>query len=184
MVALLRRDSLFSEADQVQSIINRSSNIDVQSARIRRLPFFRSVLEARYLPKLRQVNYVMNYTIFRQLTLDEIRNLYAADYKKLTRYEFFTLYRSENDAVKRDTIIRQALEMYPSFMIAANDLAADLINRGESDPQLLEPFAGEKAPLRLTSTTPSHCFRTASSLPPTSVFRTCPRPRSLNCCTL
>ena len=67
-------------------------------------------------------------------------------YKKLTRYEFFTLYRSENDAVKRDTIIRQALEMYPSFMIAANDLAADLINRGESDPQLLEPFAGEKAP--------------------------------------
>ncbi len=146
VVALLRRDSLFSEADQVQSIINRSSNIDVQSARIRRLPFFRSVLEARYLPKLRQVNYVMNYTIFRQLTLDEIRNLYAADYKKLTRYEFFTLYRSENDAVKRDTIIRQALEMYPSFMIAANDLAADLINRGESDPQLLEPFAGEKAP--------------------------------------
>ena len=80
VVALLRRDSLFSEADQVQSIINRSSNIDVQSARIRRLPFFRSVLEARYLPKLRQVNYVMNYIIFRQLTLDEIRNLYAADY--------------------------------------------------------------------------------------------------------
>lgn len=146
VVALLRRDSLNNEADKMQSIIDRYADPNVQGNKMRRLPFYNSVLEARYLPQLRQVNYTMNYAIFRQLTLDEIRALYAADYHKLSRYEFFTLYRNEPDMKKRETILRQALEMFPSFMIAANDLAALLIERGEPDAELLEKFAGEKAP--------------------------------------
>ena len=144
VVTLLRRDSLFSEADKVQGIIDRYADPNVQSGRMRRLPFYNSVLEARYLPQLRQVNYTMNYAIFRQLTIDEIRQLYADDYLECARYEFFMLYRNESDPKKRETILRQALEMFPSFMIAANDLAALLIERGEPDPELLEKFAGEK----------------------------------------
>ena len=151
VVTLLRRDSLFSEADKVQGIIDRYADPNVQSRRMRRLPFYNSVLEARYLPQLRQVNYTMNYAIFRQLTIDEIRQLYADDYHKLSRYEFFMLYRNESDPKKRETILRQALEMFPSFMIAANDLAALLIERGEPDPELLEKFAGEKAPVAVNT---------------------------------
>ena len=36
-------------------------------------------------------------------------------------------------------------------MIAANDLAALLIERGEPDPELLEKFAGEKAPVAVNT---------------------------------
>ena len=92
------------------------------------------------------VGYVMNYSIFRQLTIDEIRELYDKDYKQLSRFEFFKLYRSEPDQAKREQIQRQALEMYPSFMAAANDLASSLINRRVPDAQVLRPFAGAKAP--------------------------------------
>lgn len=147
VVDLLRADSLNEEARQVEDITKRWSNIDEQSYRMRKLPFYRSLLINKYLPRLRHVGYVMNYSVFRQLTTDEIRQLYAADYKQLTKYEYFRLYRAESDMAKRETILRQALEIYPSFMVAANDLSALLINRQAANAELLRPFAGEKAPL-------------------------------------
>lgn len=143
---LLRADSLYDEARQVESITKRWGNIDDQSRGMRKLPFYRSLLMDKYLPRLRHVGYVMNYSVFRQLTLDEIRQLYAADYKQLTKYEYFRLYRAEADSVKRETMLRQALEIYPSFMVAANDLSALLINRQAADADLLRPFAGKNAP--------------------------------------
>ena len=143
---LLRADSLYDEARQVESITKRWGNIDDQSRGMRKLPFYRSLLMDKYLPRLRHVGYVMNYSVFRQLTLDEIRQLYAADYKQLTKYEYFRLYRAEADSVRRETMLRQALEIYPSFMVAANDLSALLINRQAADADLLRPFAGKNAP--------------------------------------
>ena len=134
---LLRADSLYDEARQVESITKRWGNIDDQSRGMRKLPFYRSLLMDKYLPRLRHVGYVMNYSVFRQLTLDEIRQLYAADYKQLTKYEYFRLYRAEADSVRRETMLRQALEIYPSFMVAANDLSALLINRQAADADLL-----------------------------------------------
>lgn len=152
VVDLLRADSLNEEARQVEDITKRWSNIDEQSYRMRKLPFYRSLLINKYLPRLRHVGYVMNYSVFRQLTTDEIRQLYAADYKQLTKYEYFRLYRAESDMAKRETILRQALEIYPSFMVAANDLSALLINRQAANAELLRPFAGEKAPLVVNTT--------------------------------
>lgn len=143
---LLRADSLYDEARQVENITKRWGNIDDQSRGMRKLPFYRSLLMDKYLPRLRHVGYVMNYSVFRQLTLDEIRQLYATDYKQLTKYEYFRLYRAEADSVRRETMLRQALEIYPSFMVAANDLSALLINRQAADADLLRPFAGKKAP--------------------------------------
>lgn len=146
VIKLLRSDSLNDEADKMQAVVDRYKNPDFQGPQMRRLPFFKSLLENKYLPQLRQVNYTMNYSIFRQLTIDEIKALYAADYHKLTRYEFYELYRNEPDQAKRETIQRQALEIYPTFLAAANDLSASLIDRGASDPEILRSFAGENAP--------------------------------------
>lgn len=139
---LMRADSLTEEAQQVEQVIKRWRDFDDQSRNMRKLPFYRSLLMERYLPRLRHVGYVMNYSVFRQLTLDEIRSLYADDYKQLTKYEFFRLYRAEEDSAQREKVLRQALEIYPSFMVAANDLAALLINRRMADPDLLRPFVG------------------------------------------
>ena len=143
---LMRADSLTEEAQQVEQVIKRWRDFDDQSRNMRKLPFYRSLLMERYLPRLRHVGYVMNYSVFRQLTLDEIRSLYADDYKQLTKYEFFRLYRAEEDSARREKVLRQALEIYPSFMVAANDLAALLINRRMADPALLRPFVGKEAP--------------------------------------
>lgn len=149
VVALMRRDSLDEQADQIEEITERYKNKDEQSKRIRRLPFYSSLLEGKYLPSLRRVQYEMNYSIYRFLTLDEIRALHDKDYRQLSRYEFFRLYRGENDKARREEYIRQALEIYPSFMVAANDLQALLIERNEPDAKLLEPFAGKDAPATL-----------------------------------
>ncbi len=149
VVEALRKDSLFEEADAISRIIERNSSRDRQSALIRNLPFYRQLLLETYLPRLRRVDYQMNYSIFRALTLEEIKALYAKDYRQLSRYEYFQLFRNEPNAETREKYIRQALEIYPSFMVAANDLQEILIARGTPDSELLKPFAGEKAPLAL-----------------------------------
>ncbi len=146
---LLRKDSLYEEADAIRNIIEKTSSRDRQSALIRNLPFYRQLLLNTYLPRLRRVDYQMNYSIFRALNLEEIKELYTKDYRQLSRYEYFRLFRSEPNTDIREKYIRQALEIYPSFMIAANDLQEILINRNASDPELLKPFAGEKAPTAL-----------------------------------
>lgn len=145
VVSLLRADSLTREADQIEQITQRYRDVDAQSRAVRKLSFY-NTLESHYLPRLRSVGYEMNYSIFRQLTVEEIRELYAKDYRQLSRDEFFRLYRAETDTTKRETILRQSLEIYPSFMVAANDLQAQLIANGRPDPDLLRPFVGEKAP--------------------------------------
>ena len=143
---LLRKDSLFTEAGQLEDIIEKYKHIDAQGQHIRRLKCYRPLLLNTYLPQLRAVGYNMEYTIFRQLNIDEIKALYNKDYRQLSRYEYFRLYRETDDTELREKYLRQALELYPSFMVAANDLQALLIQRNASEPKLLAPFTGEKAP--------------------------------------
>lgn len=142
---LLRADSLEEEADKVEAVMKLYKG-DVVSKKMKRLPFYSKLLLNKYLPMLRSVGYTMSYSIYRNLTLDEIKDLYKKDYRKLSDYEFFKLYRSEENDAQREKYLRQALEVSPSFMIAANDLAALLIKHNKPDADVLRKFAGEKAP--------------------------------------
>ena len=146
VVTLLRKDSLDEEADQVESVIRNHRGMDAQWQAMRKLPFYKNVLMGKYLPQLRRVDYALNYSLFRELTRDEILELHNKDYKQLTRFEFYTLYSTEQDKTLREKYMREALEVYPSFMAAANDLSASLTSRGMSDPTLLEKFVGKDAP--------------------------------------
>lgn len=142
---LLRADSLEEEADKVEAVMKLYKG-DAVSQKMKRLPFYSKLLLNKYLPMLRSVGYTMSYSIYRNLTLDEIKDLYKKDYRKLSDYEFFKLYRSEKNDAQREKYLRQALEVSPSFMIAANDLAALLIKHNKPDADVLRKFAGEKAP--------------------------------------
>ena len=142
---LLRADSLEGEADKVEAVMKLYKG-DAVSQKMKRLPFYSKLLLNKYLPMLRSVGYTMSYSIYRNLTLDEIKDLYKKDYRKLSDYEFFKLYRSEENDAQREKYLRQALEVSPSFMIAANDLAALLIKHDKPDADVLRKFAGEKAP--------------------------------------
>lgn len=143
---MLRKDTLATEADGVEAILAAHHDIEAQGRAIQRLPFYHQIIATRCLPQLRRVDYTLHYNIYRTLTIDEIGQLYAQDYSQLSKYEFFKLYRAEADTAKRVTMMRQALEVYPSFMAAANDLSVQLINHRQYDAALLRPFAGANAP--------------------------------------
>ena len=144
---ILRKDTLASEADRVEAILAaHPGNIEAQGRAIQRLPFYHKIIATRCLPQSRRVDYTLHYNVYRTLTIDEIAQLYAQDYSQLSKYEFFKLYRAEADTAKRVAMMRQALEVYPSFMAAANDLSVQLINHRQYDASLLRPFAGAGAP--------------------------------------
>ncbi|MEG1581039.1 MAG: carboxypeptidase-like regulatory domain-containing protein [Bacteroidaceae bacterium] len=146
LAELLRKDSLQAEADQVEALLRKySGNPKHTYAYIKRLPFY-DLLSKTYLPRLRKAEYNYTYTIYRELTLQEIQTLYSKDYKQLSRFEFWRLYSAQTDKKLREKMCVQAIECYPSFMMAANDLAVCRISRGQGDPDLLERFAGESAP--------------------------------------
>lgn len=144
---ILRKDTLASEADRIEAFLAaHPGNIEAQGRAIQRLPFYHKIIATRCLPQLRRVDYTLHYNVYRTLTIDEIAQLYAQDYSLLSKYEFFKLYRAEADTAKRVAMMRQALEVYPSFMAAANDLSVQLINHRQYDASLLRPFAGAGAP--------------------------------------
>ena len=143
---MLRKDTLATEADKVEAILAAHHDIEAQGRAIQRLPFYHKIIATRCLPQLRRVDYTLHYNVYRTLTIDEIAQLYAQDYSQLSKYEFFKLYRAEADTAKSVTMMRQALEVYPSFMAAANDLSVQLINHRQYDAALLRPFAGANAP--------------------------------------
>lgn len=147
VVALMEADSLYMEAGQIDSIIDRfDRNRDRQLREIRKLPYYKSVVAEIYLPKLRKVEYEYTYSIFRFLTDEEVRALYDKNYKELTKNEFWRMFNIEKDTVKLEKIYRQALEKYPEFLIAANDLSALCNKQGKGDSRILEKFIDSDVP--------------------------------------
>ncbi len=142
LVAMLRADSLVEEADKVKEIVDKyEGNPDRQSANITRLPFYRDVIARTYLPRLRRVSYEFVTSQYRYLTDDEIAEVYAKKPASLSRFEFFRLYRNvAKTPEEKETMLRKALEVHPKFLVAATDLAALMLEKGQPDPEILAPF--------------------------------------------
>ena len=138
---LLREDGHTSEADAVAEVTKRyAGQPDVQTVRMRRLPFYSTLLVEKYLPRLRRVSYQIVTSRYRPLTDEEIAALYAADNSSLSKYHFWRHYRNATDDKAREAIMRRALEVHPDFLAAATDLSALLINSGRPDEDVLAPF--------------------------------------------
>ena len=148
VAALMEKDSV--SADGVREAIERyPNNMEAQYRQILRLPNYRSVIFNNYLNRLRRVEYSFSYSVMRFLNDEEIRQMYEKDYKDLVQYEFWRMYVNAKTDAEREKICRQALEVYPKFMLFANELAVILIDRKEADVALLEPFITDKAPQEL-----------------------------------
>ena len=143
---LMIKDSLIANANEIKAIISKyPKDINMQGRKITKLPYYQKIA-TKYLPRLRKVEYQYSFKVYRSLTVKEIRDLYEKNYKELTKYEFFKLYRGEKDSVKCEAIARKALQVYPNFMVAACDLSAMCLRRGAPDSGILKRFVGEKAP--------------------------------------
>lgn len=139
LVKMLRADSLNAEADAIADIIARyPGQMDMQSIRVRRLPFYSPLIPDKYLPRMRKVSYEFLTSQYRYLNDDEIAEVYKADPKSLSRFEFFRLYRYiATTPAEKEEYLKQALEVHPNFLVAATDLADIKIKRGEADYNLL-----------------------------------------------
>ena len=141
VVDLLRADNKIREADAIQEIIDKyPDNPNRQSRNVVSLPFYRPLITSRYLPQLRRVSYELLFSQYRYLTDEEIEVLYRSDSASLSRNEFWRLYNLADSIAEREAICRRALEVYPKFLVAATDLAAILIDKGEPDSELLLPY--------------------------------------------
>lgn len=148
VAALMEKDSV--SADGVREAIERyPNNMEAQYRQILHLPNYRSVIFSDYLKRLRRVEYSFSYSVMRLLNDEEIQQMYEKNYKDLVQYEFWRMYVNAKTDAQREKICRQALEVYPKFMLFANELAVILIDRKEPDVTLLEPFINEKAPQEL-----------------------------------
>ena len=146
-IEMMRRDSLFGQAQDLQNIVNKyPDSPDKQWRAIIRLPYYRSVIVPHYLPLMRRVEYNFDYSIYRFLTDAEIKELYLKDYKQLSRHKFWRMFEIAESDEEKETIYKQALEVYPKFMLAANNLSALYINQGRPDDSILESFISKDAP--------------------------------------
>lgn len=146
-IEMMRRDSLFGQAQDLQNIVNKyPDSPDKQWRAIIRLPYYRSAIVPHYLPLMRRVEYNFDYSIYRFLTDAEIKELYLKDYKQLSRHEFWRMFEIAESDEEKETIYKQALEVYPKFMLAANNLSALYINQGRPDDSILESFISKDAP--------------------------------------
>lgn len=145
VVSMLRADSLNSEADAIARIIRENPKHNEQSRLIRRLPCFRGILQERYLPRLRKVEYEIAYDIRRVLNIEEIRALYQKNRNNLSKYEYFRLIRATKNDAECEKVCRDALAVHPQFWMAANDLQASLIRQDRPDDKLLLPYVKPKA---------------------------------------
>lgn len=138
---LLRKDGHNAEADAVAEVIAAyPGSIDSQSARMRRLPFYKSLLVDEYLPRLRKVSYEIVTSRYRPLTDEEIAVMYHTDNSQLSKYNFWRYYKGLDDVAAKEDVMRKALEVHPDFLAAATDLSALLINNGKADQSVLDPF--------------------------------------------
>lgn len=147
VAALMEEDSISTGA--LRDILARyPGNIEAQYHQIVKLPVYRGII-VPYLAKLRRVEYRFNYSVMRLLTDEEIEELYRQDYKKLIPYEFWRMYVNAETNEDRESLCRQALEIYPDFIIMANELAAILIGKGTPDSKVLESFVKDDAPVEV-----------------------------------
>lgn len=142
LVSMLRADSLNAEADAVAEIIAKyPGQMDIQSVRVRRLPFYSPLIPDKYLPRMRKVSYEFLTSQYRYLTDDEIAEVYKTDPKSLSRFEFFRYYRYiAKTPAEKEECLKKALETHPNFIVGATDLAAMKLERGEADYDLLGKF--------------------------------------------
>ncbi len=139
VVKMLRADSLYEEADQVQGVLDRYATIDARSAAMTRLPFYKSLLAETYLPKMRKVTYNIKSEFYRELTDDEIKELYVSDPTQLSKYNFYRFY-SVREGDEREEALRKAMKVYPDFVQAATDLSTIMLDKGEDPLEMLKPF--------------------------------------------
>ena len=143
---LMAEDSL-ELADKVFEIVKANGNDFANTqAKMRRIPQYKTLIAEEYLPRLRRVEYQINHTVFRNLTVPEIWDRYNEGKEEISRYEYWKLIESCPDSLSRVEMERTALKEYPNFTLIANREAVRLHSKDSINMTLLEPCVDRYAP--------------------------------------
>ena len=141
---LLKKDNRQKEAEEVESIIAKYSSEDKRGSAIRKLAYYQ-MIEDKYLPQLRKVEYKLGYSIDRLMTYEDIvQRLETNPSFVPSAYESFLLYRNEKDLNQRLELCKKAYETHPNYLVFANDYAALLISAHKANPAILNGYDVDK----------------------------------------
>jgi len=141
VVALLQKDSLKAEANELEQALLKYKN---PMTAVNRIASSKLIFE-KYLPQLRRVEYQYSYKSFRELSLQEIKENYKNHKEWLDIPHYFRLYRQEkNDSIAIE-IASEAHKRFPNQVVIACDLSALCSKAGKPNPRILAPFVGPKA---------------------------------------
>lgn len=149
VVALLRKDSLYTRADEIEELMHQYKSYRLNQA-LKGKPYYQE-LATRYLPSLRKVRYTYEYSIFRTLTDAEIHQLYQQRPQELTRFEYYRMIATAATPAEKERLCREAMALHHHFSYAANELAYCMIEQGIPDSRILQPFVSATAPAELLS---------------------------------
>lgn len=149
VVALLRKDSLYTRADEIEELMHQYKSYRLNQA-LKGKPYYQE-LATRYLPSLRKVRYTYEYSIFRTLTDAEIHQLYQQRPQELTRYEYYRMIATAATPAEKERLCKEAMALHHHFSYAANELAYCMIEQGTPDSRILQPFVSATAPAELLS---------------------------------
>lgn len=149
VVALLRKDSLYTRADEIEELMHQYKSYRLNQA-LKGKPYYQE-LATRYLPSLRKVRYTYEYSIFRTLTDAEIHQLYQQRPQELTRFEYYRMIATAATPAEKERLCREAMALHHHFSYAANELAYCMIEQGTPDSRILQPFVSATAPAELLS---------------------------------
>lgn len=146
---LMAADSLES-ASAVQEIVTKYGDdyVNTQNA-VRRLPDYKEVIAKEYLPRLRRVEYEINSTEFRNLTVPEIWDRYNSGEEDISRYEFWKLIESCETPERQVAMEREALKKFRNFTLIANREAVRLHNSDSVNLDVLAPSVHLHAPVEV-----------------------------------
>lgn len=134
-------------AYKLESILG-DDRISNQQWSIKRLPEYRTIIAPKYLPQLRKIEYLIDYSTFRKLSDGEIVERHRQN-KELSRYEYFKLILIEKNDKKREKIEDEAVKAFPNFTWAINRVAIRLILRKEVNLELQKPVLDAKLPMTM-----------------------------------
>ncbi|MFR9624092.1 MAG: hypothetical protein SNF92_08120 [Rikenellaceae bacterium] len=137
-------------AEKLQTILDKTNDAYASTqSEVLRMPEYRKVIAPRYLPQLRRVSYEIDYSILRPMTYQEISdkyNKYGSD--SISRFEFYRLITEEQDTIRRDTIMKRAIEKFDNFTIIANYEAVRMLQQDSVKMEILAPlFDGKYTPM-------------------------------------
>ncbi len=150
MVTLLENGGWHKEAEEVRTIIAENNTHDQQSRKITKLSYYRSVI-VPLLPMLRTVKYTYKYDELREMTAQEVYEMYLndEDYKSggkhFELYQYWHLFNLVKDPVELENLYRRAYDetmedFGKPWVLAANNLAYTLLKKDAPDTTILAPL--------------------------------------------